>query len=949
MRFSIFKYPTTNFALQLSLILFVLPINAQFITSLCKPEISNFTKQQYKGYDQNWNLAQHPFTNFIYVANSKGLLEFDGSNWELYELPNKEKIRSVTIDDQGRIFTGALGEFGFWKRESYGKLKYHSLSNLVSDPKFSEEEIWNIVPTTEGILFQSFAFIYLYSQNKVEKIEAPGSMLFASIANGEIYIPILGVGVYKLKGKKFEFLTGTKSLANESINTILKGSNGGILIGTDRKLYKYQNETLVEFNKSTNEFLTQNHLNRGILLNNGNYAFGTILDGIIFTNTEGEILFQLNQKSGLQNNTILSFAQDKEGNLWAALDKGIDLIKISSPITYFNDFSGNLGTVYDAAIIGNDLYVGTNHGVFYTSLSSKNTNFTLIPNTQGQVWDLEVIDGQLLCGHNKGTFLIKNKEAKLISSVTGGWTIKRLKSNPEFLVQGTYNELCIYSKDQNLEWAFNNKIEGFVEPISQIEETEDGVLWANKMGRQLYKIQLSNDLKKAVNISTVPLEDSSTSQLTISTFGQQLSLCNGNKTLIFNSLNNRFESNTLLDNLYPNIKISKLFSFPPIGDFVLKEDGELSFILSELSQKAVLIDKFNWVDDYENIISIDEDNFLICLDNGFAILPKKSMSKLLTKAIYDPIIKNVIISDFPEKNAYFSAIDSTANLIFNHNENTITFSVASPGHFGDVKYSYWLENSTKNWSTFEASSKKEFVNLPAGNYVFHVKSNISNKEAAIAFEIKSPWYWNWWSRTFYVVLLVSILLYLYSLHIRKTKYQQAKALKKLERRLAKQEEESNKEILRLKSHQLEQDVIRKSEEIANTTMVLIKKSELLLEIKEEVLNLKNEQNGQPTAKIYNNILHLIDSNISNENDWHVFEDNFNTVHEEFFMKLVNAYPGLSPSDMKLAALLRMNHSSKEIAQLLNITYRSVELKRYRLRKKLDIGAEVNLSEFMIKF
>jgi FixJ family two-component response regulator len=131
-------------------------------------------------------------------------------------------------------------------------------------------------------------------------------------------------------------------------------------------------------------------------------------------------------------------------------------------------------------------------------------------------------------------------------------------------------------------------------------------------------------------------------------------------------------------------------------------------------------------------------------------------------------------------------------------------------------------------------------------------------------------------------------------------------------------------------------------------MTLIKKNELLLDIKQEVDNLKKESGRNVGNQAYRQIMNLIDSNISSEQDWQVFESNFNKVHEEFLKKLIELYPNLTPSDLKLAAYLRMNLSSKEIAQLFNITNRSVELKRYRLRKKMELDTEINLGEFMMK-
>ncbi|MDV7395572.1 sigma factor-like helix-turn-helix DNA-binding protein, partial [Arthrospira platensis SPKY1] len=97
------------------------------------------------------------------------------------------------------------------------------------------------------------------------------------------------------------------------------------------------------------------------------------------------------------------------------------------------------------------------------------------------------------------------------------------------------------------------------------------------------------------------------------------------------------------------------------------------------------------------------------------------------------------------------------------------------------------------------------------------------------------------------------------------------------------------------------------------------------------------------------LLRLIDGHITGDQDWELLEESFNNVHGNFFKKLKAQYENLTPGDLRLAAYLKMNLSSKEIAQLLNISVRGVENKRYRLRKKLGLPEEENLAEFMIKF
>ncbi|MCB0838289.1 MAG: regulator, partial [Bacteroidetes bacterium] len=136
---------------------------------------------------------------------------------------------------------------------------------------------------------------------------------------------------------------------------------------------------------------------------------------------------------------------------------------------------------------------------------------------------------------------------------------------------------------------------------------------------------------------------------------------------------------------------------------------------------------------------------------------------------------------------------------------------------------------------------------------------------------------------------------------------------------------------------------------ANLTMSLIRKNEILLELKTELKEIKSELNQGLPIRYYKRILRLIDGNITNEHDWNIFETNFNQVHEEFFKRLKTDYPELTPGDLQLAAFLRMNLTSKEIAPLLNISLRGIENKRYRLRKKMDLKPEENLTEFLIDY
>ena len=931
----------------------------QNIESICKPEILNYTKQAYNAQYQNWNISQDNVTKFMYFANSKGLLEYDGSEWKVYELPQKQKVRSVLVNKEGKIYTGGLGEFGFWSPDKKGNLIYHSLKNLVPDKSFQNEEIWNILVTPRGIIFQSFGFIYLYKpeNNQVVKLNNPGTILFLQEVKNRFFVEVIDNGLYELDLDKpikeqFTLIKGSEFLGNKSVNTILPFHENSILIGTNKGIYIYDFQSFKELNKRTNDFIIQNQLNRGLFLGNNLYAFGTILNGVIVTNQSGEIIQHFNKKSGLQNNTVLSLSKDADGNLWVGMDKGIDLIGLSSPLKYFNDLEGRLGTVYDVAIHEGNIYLGTNQGVFYSKLSQKQANFQLISNTQGQVWDLEVIDNQLLCGHNSGTFLIENNQANLISRITGGYVIKKLKSNPNLLIQGTYTNLCLYRKSTNGKWQFDHELAGFSVPIRQLEEDDLGNIWVNKASNELISLHLSKDYRKIITKKNFNSRDFIGAELF--SLNNQICLKIANGILKYSQKQQRFILSNEFQKSSIGQNIRKIFPFSTHNlvskdFFVLRNDGGLSYINSEGKEKIIPIKKNQWVDDYENIVQIDNENFLICTENGFVLLPGQIISKKAVNKIDRPLIRAIIIQDFPALNLAFRNQLEQTNLIFDYDQNNVTIDFATPNYGSTVNYSYLLENSTKNWSQFQNITHKDFNNLPPNTYIFHVKSDINPTESIITFEIKQPWYWNIWSRIFYLFLLIGIAFLSYQLHLKRLKIKQNQIREKLEKKLERQAEINSAEIIQLRNEQLEKGIISKSEELANSTMAVIKKNELLLTIKKGLSKIKTEPETRSSATHFNQVLHLVDSNISTEQDWQVFENNFNQVHEEFIKKLLMKYPNLTPSDVKLSAYLRMNLSTKEIAHLLNITNRSVELKRYRLRKKMNLATDVNLGEFMMAY
>lgn len=178
---------------------------------------------------------------------------------------------------------------------------------------------------------------------------------------------------------------------------------------------------------------------------------------------------------------------------------------------------------------------------------------------------------------------------------------------------------------------------------------------------------------------------------------------------------------------------------------------------------------------------------------------------------------------------------------------------------------------------------------------------------------------------------------------------QKKALNQKKIELDTLSKRSEKEINRLQKEKLETEILHKNKELATSTMHIVTKNEFIGEIKSHLNSIIRENQNKGVSKELNRIIKDIDQNFTNDKDWEQFQIHFDQVHSDFSKRLQTTFPTLTPQEMKLCAYLRLNLSTKEIAQLMHISVRGVEISRYRLRKKLELDRQENLLEFILKF
>jgi AraC family transcriptional regulator, chitin signaling transcriptional activator len=911
-----------------------------------RPPIEIFTPKMYDAENQNWGISQSSNKN-IYIANNRGLLEFDGATWRLYPSPNESIMRSVKVID-GLIYTGCYREFGYWKKNEFGSLNYTSLSKDLDIPFLDDEEIWNIIEVDEWILFQSLKRIYIYNKNKSSFSFISSSTTIYKIfkVNNSIYYQKTKDGIYKIENGKSVLFTNDK-VVKENLLVNIFYQNGKYLLETeDKGFFVFNDNTVKKWDIPADNIISSVSVYRSIQLRDDSFMLGTISDGILHILPNGELDYQINNYNGLSNNTVQSIFEDVDSNIWLGLNNGINCVNVNSPFRIYNEENGKLGTVYVSSIYKNNLYLGTNQGLFYRPLKS-DSEFKFIGGTQGQVWCLVEFDNTLFCGHNSGTFVVNNGQAQLISDVQGTWNIIPIKHHENLLLQGNYDGLYVIEK-QNQNWKLRNKIEGFDISSKFFEIVDLENILVSHEYKGVFKIKVNKELTKATKIyKDTSIEKGLTSSLIH--YNNDIYYAFKDGVFKFENKTQSFIKDTLLSNLIVSDKYTsgklvndnetnKLWSFSSKNlNFI--SPGKLSNI-PKMNTIALSDALPRGLTGYENISHLNEQNYLIGTASGYVIL---DLDKIQEKE-YKVTINSINISDL-DSNSEEVNISKAGEFKSKDNNIEFTFNVAEFDKYLDTEYQYQLVGIDNHWSSWSKNSSILFKYLPFGEYEFNVRAKIGNtissNVASYAFEIKRPWYISNAMITVYIILFWLFSLIIHNMYKRYYKNQREKLLHKTKQELELKELENQRQLMQFNNDKLRQDIENKNRELGISTMSLIKKNEFLN-------NIKNELKTAEDFKNVKNVVRIIDKNINNTDDWNLFEEAFNNADKDFLKKIKNQHPTLTPNDLRLCAYLRLNLSSKEIAPLLNISSRSVEVKRYRLRKKLGLLHDSSLTDYILQ-
>lgn len=965
-----------RYHLLLLLLTFICTETLAQIKDIGLPFIINHQRDVYNASNQNWAVAQSE-RGFMYFGNNDGILEFDGTSWRTYPVPNASIVRSLYTSGD-TIYAGAFEHMGFLAPDTNGTMTWHSLLHLIPHEFRNFDEIWKIFKLGNKVIFQSFNYIFVLKDNAINVVKDFESLGFLHKVNEELFIVEKEQGLSKFKENQLIQVSDHPLFFRTEVTAMLPYGSSGIIIGTANEgLFLWDGSDLQPWNSQVNDFLKQHNLFCAITLEGGNYAFGSVSDGIYITDEAGNILQHINRIKGLQNNTVLAMLQDRRNNLWLGLDNGIDYLEISSPISLLNhNFS--IESAYASILHHDILYVGTNQGLFaapVTQLSNRNVKnpFRLIRGTEGQVWNLQEKGGQLLCGHNYGLFEIEGYTARQISDIRGFWSFEYLPESRDTLLAGTYTGF-VRLVNRNGRWQYLDEMTGFRESSRSFYIDHKNEIWVSHGYRGIFRIAASNDFSTAENVKlyfnraglpdTLPYNIQRIDRQPLITTHEGIMRFDHEKQKFIpdENLNQLFNGIDFIDYIHQDAGGSLwYFSSDHMGLLRILEDGTFRNIQAPFSRINKLL-----IPAFHNISIANNHSIFIGTQNGLAH--------------YNPtIINDYSISEqvfFKEISFYFPKMLLTFNLYSNevaNNEkhkpsipwsgNSVSFRFTSPVFENpqSLRFSYKLEGFDETWSDWNNLNFKEYTNLREGEYTFRVKAlnafGVESKESIFSFTIKPPLLRSREAYIGYIIFFFLIIIgNIYFVRRRILKIRKREKIRH-ERRMAQREKIfqeqsalSEKEIMQLRNEGLHNEMRHKNQELANATLHLIQKNKTLTNLKNDLNKLlKNIPSDNPEKHNVNNLLKKVNRDLRNEKNWELFNSYFDDVHQDFINRLKEKHADLSPKELRLCAYLRMNLSTKEIAPLMNISIRGVEISRYRLRKKLQLEHDKNLTDYLMTY
>ncbi|MFB6319061.1 helix-turn-helix transcriptional regulator [Saccharicrinis sp. FJH54] len=864
--------------------------------------VKSYDKTDYSAGRQNWDIDIDSY-GVVYFGNTEGLLRNIYGIWELSQTASKDVIRSLKVQND-TIWCGGDVDFGYFVKATPTDLEYTFIGNVEGGT------VWDVECLDNRIFFQTEGLIMVYDKKAAKQSVIRSGTGFYSMTlwNNQLWAISREGKIGTVEEDTFKVHYNFNQTHGVEIRKIFVRNNQLYFILFNGKMFAYDGKQVrqVSLPESIDgiSFFTASSYDNEI------YSIGTISNGLLqIDEQDNSVVTEVNSTNNLIDNTVLAIKKAPNGNIWLGLDYGIAYVELKNALKPIF----NKGATYYIQDYNNTTYLATNKGLF----SSEAYNpFTIVPNSEGQVWRIREIDHQLYICHTLGLMKMDNNKLVKVYAGDGVMDIARFGST-DFYLLSTYSGVILTRKsgDKMQLVTFVNHTAG----TKLYFDDSDNCIWSDTESEPVTQLRLvQDDMVKQTVYDTIE---------TFFDYNNNVIFYNGDKLLSYS--NGSFDEITPPPfNSISGPGISAFYEEANGNSLAYVQNGQLDMLVdlhdgTYYSYKKLLSSVENALMKHNIFIDIKNGELRIGTDRGVTTFNIENTSKRVTGS--PPVITKIEVGQDENDFKEYTYPYMTRQLLFSAGDKNIIFHFGTQKSSTDViEFRYILWPYDNDWSQWSATAgKKEYTKLNGGTYRFTVQSRLNGKitkESEVSFVIDSYWYQTKWVIIPYSIIF--LLCILFTIHI----------MNRL-----------NKKRILNQQQQHEQDVVKsniaiKNEQLLQYAEIISHKNQFLMELKEGLEKMRNSDSKRWENKIL--------EEVSNEKRNFFFHKLFSELHQDFINRLTEKHTNLTPHDVRILSFIRINLDTQEIANLMNISPKSVDVTRYRLRKKMGLSHETDLNLYI---
>lgn len=909
--------------------------------ALAGKPVKFYAPSEYGSDAQVWSISPGEGDD-VYFATNEGVVLYDGVRWERYVTPSECIMRSVFHDAESRLtFSGGVNEFGYWNHDDYGNLVYTRL--FENAPGAPTQEFWRVarVAGSNLVYFGSPIAVMAYDMTagKVTTLQADAGKRFGHLflVDNHVYTQHGGT-LYRLNGLKKEPVTDT--LDNFRVTFMTSTRDGGLRLYSSEKgsITLARDGSIVSSAPYKGDIRVTSMTRHGdnLLVGTGNSGFFTM-------DSDGNLLSTVGPTMGLRN-SVLSVGVSNSGDIWLGLNGGIMAIEQSAHAeSYLFDPEEAVGYIYCALNHDDRLYAGTNKGLYVINDRGGQPSFDPVPGIKGQVWNLYDTGREVIVAHDKGLFGLSGNTLREIKR-GGVYTLLPVPARQGYYVSGNYDGLSLYHRDRDGRLQFVQNIAGHNDLVQNCAFDRVGNLWVAQSRKEFKRLHFDGTLSRVIEGESyaVPSDEASRGFM-VKTAADLLFLDGRGDVFKYNDLDNTLTRDDYYSTLLAPVNRAML-RMQSFGDtFWLVDDEGVCLLMKDYNRVSVHSGLFSRMKDrfitkgFRKVMQLQDSLFAMGLENGLGFIDLTALSHQPVEMPVPRLRRAEVMG------AGGNSFLSLAGGVLRVPPHTGLMRLWLTSLNRDHRVEYRLAGRGEEWET-STTGYIDLSYLSPGHVTLEMRGSDGfggySEVATVEIDVAAPWWATWWAFVGYFLMMVAAALV--TRHIFRLKTRRKEELIRLD-----EERKRREEMDRFRLDALQEELGNKNSKLMSITMLGVQNNTFLKKIKEDIQRLEEAEPPETTRPHLKRLVKAIDNQLNDQSGWENFAEHFNNTTNGFFDRLTKQHPRLTNSDLRLCAYTRMNLSTKEIASLMNVSASSVEMARYRLRKKLDLEPTVTLQHYLL--